>query len=187
MAYMQPFPSTGGRFSDDLCLEMPSRSGAWVPQGFWAGWLWVWGHPIASYTLILFGTQIHTKVSIFGAICFDQQHDQSLDPVNSCRFRQLRHQKHCLEILDVIQYSGHKLASECPLRYFVGGTGIWGFVDMSATKRVQQTPESVFPQLLLPYSPPTLDKYLGRRPWFVPVFGVPVKSWVSPYLGKNRG
>lgn len=88
---------------------------------------------------------------------------QSLDPVNSCRFHQLRHQKHCLEILDVIQYSGHKLASECPLRYFVlGGTGIWGFVDMSATKRVQQTPESVFPQLLLPYSPPTLDKYLGR-------------------------
>ena len=74
-------------------------------------------------TLWSFGTQIHTKVSIFGAIRFDQ-HDQSLDPVNSWVHR-LYHQKHCLEILDMIQYSSHKLTGECPLRYFVlGGTVI---------------------------------------------------------------
>ena len=165
---MQSFPSTGGRFSDDLCLEMPSRSGAWVPQGFW-GWLWVWGHPIASYTLILFGTQIHTKVSIFGAICFDQQHDQSISIIRSSQL---------LQVSSVTPSEALPWNPRCD-SIFRPQIGQWvsptilcwrnrdlGFCRYERNKRVQQTPESVFPQLLLPYSPPTLDKYLGRHDWF---------------------
>ena len=111
---------------------------------------------------------------------------QSLDPVNSCRFHQLRHQKHCLEILDCDSIFRPQIGQWVSPTILCWRNRDLGFCRYERNKRVQQTPESVFPQLLLPLF--TADAgQVPWPPWLVPVFGVPVKSWVSPYLGKNRG